>query len=117
MPGEHAGKSLGGHGVEQKAQLALGRDRGQRQDFVARTQGSSKRIAATLQRQPEQRSSIEVEQIERQVRNRPAGLSCEPTLELIRVGSSGSIHDHEFAVKDGGPGGYSHAETQQFWWD
>ena len=115
LTGEHARHALGDDRVPQRA--ALGGDGRHRDDLVARSQDPPQRLVPLDQRLAEQRSAVDVEQIERQERDGPSRASLEPCRHRGRIRAPGRIDDHELTVQhrrasidaDGQPGQFAQA--------
>ena len=71
--------------------------------LVARAQDATQRLAPTDERLRQERAAVEMEQVEREERRRPAGLARQPARQLDRVRPAGGIDHDQLAVEDRRP--------------
>ena len=82
---------------------ALAGDRRDHDDLVARPQHPAQRLAALLERRGEQPLAVDVEDVEDEVGDRPAGLAVEPVPKGVVVGPAPGVDHDQLAVQDDGP--------------
>ena len=90
--GEDPGDALGDGRVVQGA--ALGRDRRDRHDLVARAQDLPKRLAPLHERLGQEGATVEMQDVESEERGRPPRRRRQPGLQRRRIGAAARI-DHD----------------------